>query len=269
MFISPMLLHKTEQPFDSDDYITELKLDGIRLLYSVDLQGKVRLYTRHKNEVTSKFPELVALNSIPPGTVLDGELIVTNEEGKPDFEAVMSRFQSKRSHYCISYVVFDVLLHRGESTVSIPLLKRKELLAEIVETDTEILSKSQFVEGNGAAFFELTKAQLLEGIVLKKKDSKYEIGKRSHSWLKCINYQYADVLVTGYRKNEFGWLLSDYSGKPLGIMELGVSEHERKRGYQAKRLQESTDFVFIEPFETKVKFREYTKAGLLRLPSLA
>ncbi len=48
MFISQMLLHKTEQPFDSDDYITELKLDGIRLLYAVDLHGKVRLYTRHK-----------------------------------------------------------------------------------------------------------------------------------------------------------------------------------------------------------------------------
>ncbi|WP_456276514.1 hypothetical protein [Bacillus sp. AK128] len=87
--------------------------------------------------------------------------------------------------------------------------------------------------------------------------------------MKCINYQYADVLVTGFRKNEFGRLISDYDGKALGIMVLGVPENDRERGYQAKRLQESTDFIFIVPFETKVKFMEYTKAGLLRLPSLA
>ncbi len=181
----------------------------------------------------------------------------------------MSRFQSKRSNYKISYVVFDVLLHQGESVASLLLLQRKELLTELIQTDTDLLAKSQFIEGNDVAFFELTKAQSLEGIVLKKKESKYEIGKRSHSWLKCINYQYADVLVTGYRKNEFGWLLSDYNGKSLGFMEFGVPEHERKRGYQAKRLHESSEFVYIEPFETKVKLREYTKAGLLRLPSLA
>ncbi|WP_456276515.1 ATP-dependent DNA ligase [Bacillus sp. AK128] len=93
----------------------------------------------------------------------------------------MSRSQSIRSHCRISYVVFDVLLHLGESTTSLLLLMRKELLAEIIETDTDLLSKSQFVEGNGSALFELTKEQSLEGIVLKKKNSKYETGSRSQS----------------------------------------------------------------------------------------
>nr|WP_317853541.1 hypothetical protein [Neobacillus sp. Marseille-Q6967] len=60
-----MLLHKSDRPFDSSDYITELKLDGIRLVYSVDNAGKVRLYSRHKNEITSKFPELHNLGSRP------------------------------------------------------------------------------------------------------------------------------------------------------------------------------------------------------------
>ncbi|WP_445655105.1 ATP-dependent DNA ligase, partial [Spongiibacter marinus] len=70
MFISPMLLESAKDPFDSDDYITEIKFDGIRLLASKD-GGRMRLYTRHNNEVTAKFPELHTIQ-IPDGTILDG-----------------------------------------------------------------------------------------------------------------------------------------------------------------------------------------------------
>lgn len=96
MFVSPMLLHKADnnEPFNSNLHLTELKLDGIRLL--VDTQDGVRLYTRHNNEVTGKFPELVDNIPIESGTTLDGELIVTDSEGKPSFESVMERFKSKR-----------------------------------------------------------------------------------------------------------------------------------------------------------------------------
>lgn len=68
MFISPMLLHKSNYPFDDDSYITELKLDGIRLLFT-KFNNQVKLYTRHNNEVTTKFPELHTLN-VPDGTIL-------------------------------------------------------------------------------------------------------------------------------------------------------------------------------------------------------
>jgi DNA ligase 1 len=86
-----ILLQRSEQPFDYS-YITELKLDGIRLILS-KIDNKIWLYTRHNNEVTAKFPELLTID-IPAGTVLDGEIIVTDPAGKPDFEAVMSRFQA-------------------------------------------------------------------------------------------------------------------------------------------------------------------------------
>jgi DNA ligase-1 len=76
MFVSPMLLQKTDQPFDDDSYITELKLDGIMLTFS-KIDNNVRLYTRHNNDVTYKFPELLTID-IPNGTVLDGEIIVTD-----------------------------------------------------------------------------------------------------------------------------------------------------------------------------------------------
>ncbi|MDQ0174405.1 ATP-dependent DNA ligase [Bacillus chungangensis] len=268
MFISPMLLRKSEEPFDDSRYLTELKLDGIRFIYSVGEDGKVRMYTRHKNEVTTRFPELKAL-SLPPGTVLDGELIATDNEGKPDFEAVMSRFMSRKSVTPVSYVVFDVLQYEGKLTIQLPLLVRKELLAEIVPTDTPLLSKVQFIEGNGSAYYDAVKEQALEGIVLKRKDSRYEIGKRSANWLKVVNYQFADVLVTGWRKAEFGWSLKFAdSGEYAGAMELGVPAEAKRRVYSLTVAYETKDFAYLEqPFAVRVKYRNLTKAGLLRLPS--
>ncbi|NWQ40396.1 ATP-dependent DNA ligase [Bacillus sp. EB106-08-02-XG196] len=264
-----MLLHKSDQPFDSSDYITELKLDGIRLIYSVDNAGKVRLYSRHKNDVTSKFPELAALD-IPPGTVLDGELIVSDTAGKPDFEAMMSRFMSSKDRTPVTFVAFDIIQHEGSSVTTLPLLDRKELLAEIIPTDSSILAKTQFIEGHGEAYFDAIKVQALEGIVLKRKDSRYEVGKRSQSWLKVINYQYADVQVVGYRKQpkDFGWLLTDADGKYMGVMELGVPAQARADVYRAEVSQETDDFAYLAaPIRARVKYRNLTKAGLLRLPS--
>lgn len=268
MFISPMLLQKTDQPFESSDYITELKLDGIRLIYTVDLSGKVRLYTRHNNEVTSKFPELLSLD-IPPGTTLDGELIVTDTNGKPDFESMMSRFQSRRSNTPVSFVVFDILSFEGKSVTSLPLIERKALLNEVIPEDGNTISKVQFIEGNGPAYFDLVKTQELEGIVLKRKDSRYEVGKRSQSWLKCINYQFAEVFVSGFRKSKFGWLLTDEDGKYLGVMELGIPANERAKVYNAEVATETEYYVYLaKPIKCRVKYRNLTRAKLLRLPSL-
>jgi DNA ligase 1 len=267
-FIKPMLLQKSDQPFDDSDYITELKLDGIRLIYSVDQAGKVRLYSRHNNEITSKFPELQNLE-IPPGTVLDGELIVSDHDGKPDFEAMISRFMSSKDKSPVSFVAFDVIQHEGDRVTKLPLLERKEILAEIVPNDSSLITKSQFIEGHGEAYFEAIKAQGLEGIVLKRKDSRYEFGKRSHSWLKVINYQYAYVFVVGYRKQpkDFGWLLTDADGRYVGVMELGVPVSEKAKVYRTPIVKETDDFANIAPIGVRVKYRNLTKAGLLRLPS--
>jgi DNA ligase 1 len=268
LFIWPMLLHKSDQPFDSGDYLTELKLDGIRLIYSVDNAGKVRLYSRHNNEITAKFPELQSLN-LPPGTTLDGELIVTDNEGKPDFEAMMSRFMSRKDTTPVSFVAFDVIQRDGERVTGLPLLERKQVLADLIPTDTALLAKSQFIEGHGAAYFDAVKAQDLEGIVLKRKDSRYQVGKRSRDWLKVINWQYADVYVVGYRKQpkDFGWLLADNDGRYLGVMELGVPPKEKAKIYRGAIVRETDEVTYIEPVGARVKFRCYTKAGLLRLPS--
>jgi DNA ligase-1 len=79
-----MLLDRVDKPFDDSDYLAEL--DGIRLIYS-NIDGRVKLYTRHNTDVTNRFPELHSL-PIPPGTILDGKIVITGPDGKPDFEAM-------------------------------------------------------------------------------------------------------------------------------------------------------------------------------------
>ncbi|GGB72260.1 hypothetical protein [Fictibacillus barbaricus] len=143
-----MLLQKSDHPFDDQDYITELKLDGIRLLYTVDLDGNVKLYTRHHNEVTFRFKELLNLG-FPPGTVIDGEIIITDDSGKPDFEAIMARFMSSKNNEQVTYVAFDILMYKGKSVKGLPLLARKELLAEIIPADSHLCTAVKFIESNG------------------------------------------------------------------------------------------------------------------------
>jgi DNA ligase-1 len=263
-----MLLHKIDRPFDDDSYITELKLDGFRTIWT-KFDNKVKIYTRNYNEITSKFPELVKL-PLPNGTVLDGEIIVSDSQGRPDFEAVMERFMSNKSGHQISYCVFDIIYFNGEKITNLPLIERKAILEEVILEDTPLLNKVKWIEGNAQQYFELIKQHELEGIVQKKADSTYKINKRSHDWLKVINYHYANVNIIGFRKDEFGLLLNFENGKYAGLMEF-VPTLTRKEFYKQFKdfvVEENDKFVYLEPkLKAKVKYRNLTKKGLLRIPS--
>ncbi|WHY65363.1 RNA ligase family protein [Neobacillus sp. SuZ13] len=270
MFVSPMLLQKIDIPFDDEDFITELKLDGIRLILS-KFDNKIKLYTRHNNEVTSKFPELLTLD-LPNGIVLDGEIVVSDEQGKPDFEAMMERFMSSKSTRKIQYCVFDVLYHEGKKVAHMPLVERKVLLDDLIE-QREFITKVQWMYGNGEAYFNLVKEHGLEGIVLKRADSPYQVNKRSKDWLKVINYQYVDAYIIGARKDEFGLLLGLEEGKkirPAGIMEF-MNPVAKKVFYNTHKnfiKDEDKKFIFLDPkMKCRIKFRNYTKDGKLRIPS--
>jgi len=278
MFISPMLLHKVDSPFDDDNWLSELKLDGIRFLYST--MSGVNFYTRHENKVTERFPELIT-NQIAKGTILDGEIIISDKDGKPDFEQLMSRFQASRASRIpilsrtkqVTFCAFDVVYYKGKKVSHLPLFERKEILNSLLPEDLPLITKVPSIKGNGKALFDLVVQQSLEGIVMKRNDSRYEIGKRSPNWLKVINYQYATVEIAGYRKSEFGWLLRFPDGKPAGIMELGVPVDARKAIYQLGKLVESKeadDYVFFPKnglLKCTVKYRALLKSGYLRLPS--
>lgn len=123
-------------------------------------------------------------------------------------------------------------------------------------------------EAHGSAYFDLVQQQGLEGIVLKRKDSRYEVGKRSQAWLKVINYQYDDVLISGLRKGEFvGLFLSFLDGTPAGIMEFMPPAEIMKLYGQQRVVSDDYKFIFIEPIKCKIKYRHLTKAGFLRIPS--
>lgn len=264
-----MLLERINEPFNSDDYITELKLDGIRLLLS-KFDGKIRLYTRHNNEVTTLFPELLTNISLPDGTVLDGELIVPGKDGKPDFEAMMSRFKSKRSGHPIQFCVFDIIYYNGNKVNHLPLLERKELINEL-DFGSEKIVPVQWMIGHGIPYFNSVQEQDLEGIVLKKIHSTYKINSRSDDWLKVINYKYKDILITGLLKKDKSFLISSIEeNKPLGLMEF-VPVEQRKEIYNLMRLdgfnEDEKIVKFHHPISCNVKFRNWTSNGKLRIPS--
>lgn len=267
LFVSPMLLHKVDEPFDDDSFITELKLDGFRTIFT-KFNDKVKIYTRHNNEITSMYPELHDI-PVPNGTVLDGEIIVTDDQGKPDFEACMQRFKSRKTDHQISYSVFDILYAENNNLTNLPLLERKDILTRTIMEDSTLLNKVQYTVGNGIAYFNLTKQHSLEGIVQKRSDSKYSIAKRSSNWLKVINYQYDTVCITGLRKDKFGLLLSFDNGEYAGLMEF-MPTPQRKQFYALYRdliTGESDKFIFIKPLKINVKYRNLTSNGLLRIPS--
>ncbi|TNJ68242.1 ATP-dependent DNA ligase [Paenibacillus hemerocallicola] len=278
MFISPMLLETAKSAFDSPDHIFEPKIDGHRLLLSRQ-NGPTRLYTRHNNECTRQYPELydIAQDDI----LLDGEVAcVDRDSGLIDFESIMERFLAKKSDKIlrlsaslpVNYMVFDILRYKGEDLRGWPLMKRKELLAGI-DFGNPRISVVPFIEREGERLYQEIVSRQMEGIVAKRKESIYVSDQKSPSWLKIINWTYVDVVLTGWRKDGFGWLVGVHEGeriKPVGVVELGVTAPQRKAFYGAVQpyvTGEDRNNVYVQPLlHAKVKIRNWTKIGLLRSP---
>jgi DNA ligase-1 len=274
MFLPPMLLEKTEEPFDDERYIFEPKIDGHRLILSME-NGIIRLFTRHNNEVTRQYPEL---HNVPiednSDVVLDGEVACINPEtGSIDFELIMERFMMKKPmtimkavvRQPVHFFVFDILRYKGEDLRGRPLSK---MLLEQVLSANNFISPLMRVEGTGVSLFEATREKKLEGIVAKKKNSKY-VGRRDPSWIKIINYSYAEVKIVGYRKNQFGWLLQ-HQERTVGVLELAVPSAHKNAFYGVSKglvTGEDRDFIYVDPsITTRVRFRNWTRAGMLRTP---
>ncbi|MBW4083548.1 ATP-dependent DNA ligase [Paenibacillus sp. S150] len=279
MFISPMLLQTAPGPFSHSDYIFEPKIDGHRLIYSQQA-GVIRLYTRHNNDCTRQYPELQL--PFENDVILDGEVAcVDPATGVSDFESVMSRFQARRadkiqqltSTLPAFYAIFDILQYKGEDLRELPLLRRKEILAGLPLPSSNY-GVVPHIDGAGEALFTEIESRGMEGVVGKRKNSTYETGRRSHAWQKVINWTYAEVYITGYRKQEFGWLASvpGPSGRlrPAGIIKLGATPLHKQafRGVAQQLVNgEDKEFVHLEPrLRAKVRMRNWTKSGMLRSP---
>lgn len=187
--LRPMLLsERAVKTFPGDDYLAEIKYDGYRILAGLDAQG-ARLKSRNGADASAWFPEVTeSLAQLGRGrNVLDGEMCVLDQIGRPDFDALHARASRRRwvaGDPPVVYCAFDVLVLDGQLVTGLPLIERKELLRELLNTKPpNVLYVDHFV-GNVGWLYTRATALELEGVVAKKADSIYLPGQRTDTWLK-------------------------------------------------------------------------------------
>ena len=197
--LQPMLATLVDKPFDEEGWQYEIKWDGYRALGYIN-KGKVTLRSRNNKSFDEKFyPVYDALTKWPINAVIDGEIIVANDQGIANF----SRLQNWRSEADgnLLFYVFDILWLEGKSLMNLPLVERREILEEIIpESDTIILSES--FDSSGTEFYNSAEKLGLEGIMAKRKDSIYVPGDRTRNWLKIKTQTRQEVVIGGFTKNE-------------------------------------------------------------------
>ena len=198
-FIEPMLLLRTEKLPEGPQWLTELKIDGYRCL-AIKSEGKVQLRSRNDNDFTVRYAGIAnALTSMPDETVLDGEIVALDGDGKPSFNAL----QNYGSGVPLHFFVFDVLILKGKDVMGLPLMKRRELLEEDVFPHlAEPIRYSPELRGSLKDLIQSVKAQGLEGLVAKRRDSTYEPGERSGAWQKMRVNQGQELVIGGYTPSD-------------------------------------------------------------------
>ncbi|GGD15427.1 non-homologous end-joining DNA ligase [Nocardioides daphniae] len=196
----PMLATRGDHVPVGDDWIHEVKWDGMRVIVEV-AAGRTRLTSRNGNDVTGAFPELATLEV--PDLVLDGE-VVAFTDGRPDFGALATRFQRRgrgalRGAEAVpaTLLAFDVLRLGERDLRREPLSVRRELLESLHLGDDQVQVPPTYDDGQ--MLLEATRAQSLEGIVSKRLASRYEEGVRSRSWLKFAHRARTSWVVGGWR----------------------------------------------------------------------
>lgn len=278
--ISPMLIAEEKPPFDSEDYIYELKLDGIRCIAYLD--DSTLLMNKRSLSLNQRFPELTQIHRAVKGKcILDGELYVFHN-GRPDFFRVQKRTVTRNAFKVkllaqndpAVYTAFDILYLDGKNCEKLPLTQRKRLLQSIVKENQQI-TVSRTIEREGIALFELTKEKNLEGIVAKRKDSIYVQGKRSKDWIKCKHMLEDDFVILGFRflpDKTTSFLLGKFDDddklQQVASVSLGVSYKKIKdRCVILERCPNGT-MMIVPDLVCTVKFMGYTEDGQMRQPSL-
>jgi bifunctional non-homologous end joining protein LigD/DNA ligase-1 len=280
----PMLISSETEPFDSSEYIFELKLDGERCIAYLDKNG-TELINKRNVKMISKMPELAGLHKQVKGRcILDGELMVSID-GKPSFDEIKRRsltsnrfkIESLSKKYPAVFTAFDILYYDGEDVCYIPLIERKKLLEKVI-IENEYLARSRFIEDNGIALYNLTVAEDLEGVIAKQKNGIYRKGEKTKDWVKIKNLKDDDFVVCGYIIQEnavASIILGQYSGDKMvyiGHVILGLSRAEfdliRKQPQVSSPFEKREEgAVYIAPNVVCVaKFMHRTANGGLRQP---
>ena len=283
--IAPMLASVAKEPFDHQDWIFEVKWDGYRAIAEIR-DRNVLLYSRNNISFAKRFSPIVeSLQKIGFDAVMDGEVVVVDEEGRPDFE-MLQHYQAKGAGQLV-YSVFDLLHFQGHDLTNLPLLRRKELLKKILPSDPRIRF-SEHVVNEGVLFFRVAKEKGLEGIIAKHGSSLYEAGKRSKQWLKLKTRITQEGVIAGFTKpggsrKQFGALvLAAYEGNvlvPIGQAGSGFTAQQlkaireqleplvQKENPMSMLPETGTPVTWVRPeLVCEVSFSEWTDEGLMRHP---
>ncbi|MFZ5642422.1 MAG: non-homologous end-joining DNA ligase [Bacillota bacterium] len=292
--IKPMLAVNSK-PFDSEEYLFEVKWDGYRALAYLD-SNYTELRSRNQLDISGLFPELQQIHKnvkrLP--ALLDGEVVVFMG-GKPSFQALQSRGRLKDSlkirgsmdKYPAYFLAFDILYVSGQPVMGEQLQGRKAMMKENVTADSRLIIP-EFLVGEGLLFWEAVKGRGLEGAVAKALKSPYLPGKRSPYWKKIRHTKEADLVVCGYRVGKGGRRLGSLllcacrDGKKVYLGKVGTgftrdleedllkklgSLHVEKPPVAVPR-EESVGVVWVRPeLVCAVEYLERTAEGYLRHPS--
>ena len=228
---SPMLATSVDRPFSRDGWLFELKWDGVRALASVDGESKtVNVTGRSGRSETARYAELGALATALAGhrAVVDGEIVVLDDEGRPSFEMLQSRINVTRDadvrramrERPVTYVVFDLLWLDGRDLTGTALRIRRKTLADVLRPAAGV-AFSESVDRDGESFFAEVTRRGIEGMVAKRGDSTYQPGRRSADWLKVKAWQTQSCVVAGWTGGR------GRRAKQLGALILGVFEAGR------------------------------------------
>lgn len=284
----PMLAKLAAQVFDDEGYIYERKIDGYRILANTG--NSIKLTTRNGKDYTANYEQIVAdLKSIKESAVLDGELVAEDKEGKQKFQLLQNYEHSDKNIY-LKYYVFDILSLNNRDVTELPLLKRKALLKSLLsQYNFENIILIDFIKGEGKQLFTKAKREGWEGIIGKKAQDEYYIGRRSDTWLKFKFVNSEEAIICGYTKpigsrKYFGALVLGMLNerghlKYIGNCGTGFNEDTLKNLYDelnqrilvkkpltGKVNQEKT-VTWVRPeLVCEVNYTEWTEDGHLRHP---
>lgn len=217
--IKPMLATLIDQPFDNKEWVFEVKWDGLRaILFLHKTKEILKTVSRNGKTITHRYPEIIeavkssAIINCKESIILDGEIVVLNKDGRPDFQSHQRRMNvdsikdiEKLSHKMpATYYLFDILYIDGKNLQSLSFLERRKNLSDVIipNNNNNKIRISDFVDERGIEIFQRIKSMNLEGIVAKNKYGKYIQGARSTNCLNIKNVKSQDCIVIGYTRGE-------------------------------------------------------------------
>jgi bifunctional non-homologous end joining protein LigD len=301
--VKPMLAQLADKPFDNEHWVFEVKWDGVRaILLRNKAKGITEIQSRNGKRITHRYPEILkAIDSViiknNESIVLDGEIVVLNKEGIPDFQLHQKRMnvESQRDVEFLSnnipatYFVFDIIYIDGKSIEELDFVDRRKILDTVIAKGSKKICISDYIEEKGKALFKSVIERRLEGIVAKYKHSKYRQGIRSSGWLKIKGLLTQDCVVIGYTRGEgnrqdyFGSLILatydrgrlrfvGHSGSGFGFDQLEETLR-LMQGFRTDKCPLDTvpytngQSVWLRPeLVAEVKFSGWTQDMIMRAP---